>query len=162
MNKRTTLLCPRRETNRDGRVRRGTLVVCVLVCLLIAASLVGATTHAALRWRRNTRLVHQMRQTDLLLDAGILRAAKQLRQADDYQGETWRPSRESVGFDSPTVEIRVIPGEDGAAREVQVTAQLGTPLSELKRANASHTRRSHTFTVDLPPNSQDSDTSSVE
>lgn len=142
--------------------RQGTLVVCVLVCLLVVASLAGATTHAALRWRRSIRLDRQMLQTELLLDAGILRAAKQLRSSADYRGETWRPSRESVGFESPMVEIQVTRRDDPATHQVKVVAQLGTPLSELQRTISSHTRRSHTFSVPIAADSQDSDPSSVE
>ena len=142
--------------------RRGTLVVCVLVCLLVVGSLAGATTHAALRFRRSLRLERQLHQTELLLDAGILRAAKQLRRSSDYRGETWRPSRETVGFDSPLVEIQVSEGDDPSTRQVKVIAELGAPLSDLQRTNASHTRRSHLFTVLITADSQDSNPSSVE
>lgn len=149
----------RRDRLRDDR---GTLVVCVLVCLLVVASLAGATTHAALRWRRSIRLDRQLQQTELLLDAGILRAVKQLRRSEDYRGETWRPRRESVGFDSPMVEIQVTSGDDPVNRQVEVVAQLGAPLSDLPRTIASPTRRSHTFSVPIAADSQDSEPSSVE
>ena len=103
-----------------------------------------------------------MRQTELLLDAGILRAAKQLRRSSDYRGETWRPSRESVGFESPLVETQGTSGDDPETRQVEVVAELGAPLSDLQRTNASHTRRSHTFSIPVTADSQDSDPSSVE
>ena len=71
--------------------RSAALLICVLVCLLVASSIVMATTHTALRERRNVRIEHQMLQTQLLLDAGILRAAAQLRSSPRYEGETWQP-----------------------------------------------------------------------
>ena len=158
-----SVFCSRQQRiGSVSRHRRGTLVVCVLACLLVAASLAGATTHAALQWRRSIRLDHQMRQTELLLDAGILRAAKRIRESDDYRGETWRPSRQSVGFDSPVVEIRVEDDDNQATRRIEVIAQLGTSLSELAHTNASQTRRSHHFSVPVTAISQDSDSSSVE
>lgn len=138
------------------------MVVGVLVCLLVAGSLAGATTHAAIRWRRSIRLEHQMLQTELLLDAGILRAAKQLRLSDDYTGETWRPSRDSVGFDSPVVQIQVTSGSESETRNVKVVAELGTPLSEIATTNVSHTRRSYTFSVPVAAVPQDSDSLRVE
>ena len=152
---------------RDARCnepprRRGTLVVCVVVCLLVATSLAAATTHAALRWRRSLRMEHQMRQTELLLDAGILRASRQLRRSIDYRGETWRPRRSTVGFESPVVEIRVIEAEDPRARQVEVLAQLGSPLADLQRSNPSQTNRSHKFLFMAATDSQDTDSSSVE
>ena len=149
------------SAQRQGR-RRGTLVVCVLICLLITGSLAAATTHAALRWRRSIRLEQQLRQTELLLDAGILRAAMQLRSSTDYRGETWRPSRESVGFESPVVEIKVTDGDGPASRQVEIVAELGATLSEIARTNPSHTRRSHTFSVVVADTPSNSDSSSVE
>ena len=158
---------PRRQQNlaatRNARMplrrmrRQATLTICGLVCLLVAASLAGATTHAALRWRRSMRIHHQLRQTELLLDAGILRAAKQIRRSADYLGETWRPSQASVGFESPRVEIRVQPGDAPQTRLVEVIAELGSPLSDLERSNVSHTRRSHRFSVSVDGDSQESD-----
>jgi hypothetical protein len=148
--------------------RSGTLVVCVLICLLVVSSLIGTATHSSLRLRRGIRMEHQMIQTELLLDAGILRAAKQLQISEDYQGETWQPSSEHVGFVAPLVEIRVTNQDDSATRSVEVIAQLGSPLENLERSNVSQTRRSRTFSIQLPDNSpspatsQDSDSPSVE
>ncbi len=142
--------------------RRGTLVVCVVVCLLVATSLAAATTHAALRWRRSLRMQHQMRQTEFLLDAGILRAANQLRRSIDYRGETWRPRASTVGFESPVVEISVTAGEDRQALQVDVVARMGNPLDDLQRSNPSPTSRSHRFIFMAATDSQNTDSSSVE
>lgn len=137
------------QMNTDHASRRGTVVVCVLACMLVAASLAAATTHAALRWRRSIRIDHQMRQTELLLDAGILRAAKQLRANPDYQGETWRLSVDSIGFESTAVEIRVNPDDDPQGRRVDVVASIGATGDSPKRTNQSQTRRSHTYSTQV-------------
>jgi hypothetical protein len=122
-------------------------LVCVLVCLLIASTIAAATTQSALRGRRDIRIQHQMRQTELLLDAGVLRAARQLRRSDAYQGESWRPVNSIPRFDQARVEIRVSsdPQQDGL-RQVEVTASLGGG-DQLQLRSAGVTRRSHTFQV---------------
>jgi len=146
----------RQATRYKTSDRLGTLIVCVIVCLLVSVSIAGATTHAALQWRRSLRMEHQLRQTDLLLDAGILRASKQLRRSKEYQGETWRPDRESIGFESPLVEIQVRSGNDPAIRQVEVVAELGAKQNSQSRIRVPTTRRSHQFTVQVTANSQDS------
>ena len=123
----------RSASAQHDRRRGGTLVVGVLVCLLVAR-IVGRCNDscrdfagdAAFGW--SIKCVKQ----NCLLDAGILRAAKQLRLSDDYTGETWRPSRDSVGFDSPVVEIQVTSGSESETRNVEVVAELGAPLSDLQ------------------------------
>lgn len=132
---------------RRKQARSGALLICVLVCLLVSSAMVTATTRSALQSRRNVRLQHQMRQTELLLDAGVLRAASQLQRSDRYQGETWRPDSEWIPFDDPLVEIRILRVEktDDSTR-VEVVATLGTQ-GDLKRSHASLTKRSHTFSI---------------
>jgi hypothetical protein len=105
---------------------------------------------------------HQLRQTEFLLDAGILRAANQLRRSSDYRGETWRPRASTVGFESPVVEIRVKAGEDPQALQVEVLARMGSPLADLQRSNPSQTSRSHKFIFMAASDSQNTDSSSVE
>jgi hypothetical protein len=129
--------------------RDGALLICVLVCLLVASAMVTATTRSALQSRRNVRLQHQMRQTELLLDAGVLRAASQLQLSDDYEGETWRPNGAIGRFGNPLVEIRISAGEKkGDSRHVEVIASLGIP-DDPQQINASLTRRTHTFSIEL-------------
>ena len=142
--------------------RGGALLICVLVCLLVASAMVTATTRSALQSRRNVRLQHQMRQTELLLDAGVLRAASQLQLSDDYEGETWRPKGALDRFDNPLVEIRISSGEQqGDSRRVEVIASLGIS-DDPKRINASLTRRTHTFSLELSDISTTPESSTAE
>ena len=106
---------------RARRRRRGALMICVLACLVVVASLIGLIAKDALAARRETRIRMQMHQTQRLLDAGILRAAKQAQQDPDYKGETWQPALRFAGQDAnATVTISI---DDD---RTSVTAKLGT------------------------------------
>ncbi len=142
--------------------RSGALLICVLVCMLVASAMVTATTRSALQSRRNVRLQHQMRQTELLLDAGVLRAASQLQLSDDYEGETWRPTNALDRFDNPLVEIRISSGEQkDDSRRVEVIASLGIS-DDPQKINASRTRRTHTFSLELSDISPTPESSTAE
>jgi type II secretory pathway component PulK len=147
--------------HRRRHSRGGALLVCVLVCLLVACSLVTAMTSNALRFRRDVRLQHQMRQTELLLDAGVLRAARLLRASSDYQGESWRPDHAIERFGNPQIEIRV-ETIDSDSRRVAVTAGLGIADDDGQQQIASRTRRTHIFDVELSDSTQISDSPSAE
>ena len=96
-------------------------MICVLVCLVVVASLIGLIAKDATAARRETKIRLQMQQTDRLLDAGILRWSIQSKQDPDYVGETWQPNLPLAGRDSTaTVTIRVL--ED----QTIVTARIGT------------------------------------
>ncbi len=143
------------------RSRRGVLLFCVLVCLLVTSAIATATMQSALRARREVRWSHQMQQTQWLLEAGVHRAAKQLRQSDQYQGETWRPADAIAHFDNAAVVIRVTPADDGS-NEVNVTARLGVGLEDTRSTTVSRTTRSHQFLFRSPENSSDSEPSTTE
>jgi hypothetical protein len=150
-------------SNQRSGARHGALVICVLVCLLVASTIVTATTHLALRSRRDVRIEQQMRQTELLLDAGILRAARQLKTPGDYESETWRPTDAVSRFDNARVDIRVTVDEQvkGSLR-VEVIASLGVAVDDVQQKTASLTRRSHSFRVKPSNSSLASDSSDSE
>ena len=105
---------------RRSRRRRGTIVLAVLACLAVVSVLLSLLVRDALKARRETKLRHQVSQTDRLLDAGILRATNQKKRDADYEGETWSPRLGSTSNDLPaSVDIKV----NGDA--VTVTATLG-------------------------------------
>ncbi len=150
----------RRRSIRRQR-RSGALIICVLVCMLVAVTLVGTAAQLALRSRREVRTQQQMLQTELLLDAGVLRAAQQLELSADYQGESWRPVEAIESFETAVVVIRVSDGQDAGEqqgeqqgetpsavrRRVLVTASLGVAVDDVRRSKASQTKRSHEFTI---------------
>lgn len=152
---------PIREQRRS---RDGTLVVCVMVCLLVASTIVTATTQMALRSRREVRREQQMRQTELLLDAGILRASNKLRASADYQGEVWRPTGAITRFVGANVDIRVsLDPQQNDSRQIEVIASLGTAVADAQQNTASLTRRSHRFELKTQDSdSQNSDSSTTD
>ena len=116
------------------RPRRGTLLFCVMAVMAVVVSLMGLVVRDAVRARREAKLRLQLHQTDRLLDAGVLRAVKQLKADPNYGGETWQPSFQFSGQDT---DVRVAISVNDT--QVQVTAKLG---------NEPHvTTRSHVFEV---------------
>lgn len=146
---RQPVFMPRRPGRFSGRSfsgRRGALLVCVLVCLLVASALVTTMLRHTLRSRREVRVNHQRIQTEFLLDAGILRAAHQLKKSPKYVGESWQPSGAIDRFPNALVEIRVASSEtDSTLSEVRVTASLGVALVDAQTSTASRTQRTYIF-----------------
>jgi hypothetical protein len=145
--------------NREHRQRGGTILICVLTCLLIVSALAVAMVKSALTARKAVRSELQHAQAQFLLEAGIQRAVDKLSLDSEYQGETWdlpaevlNPPPQSAGEglgerDSATpsnrsilarIEIQITTPDERSPR-VTIVAQLpaDSPLS---------IRRSHTFT----------------
>lgn len=121
--------------------RHATTLICVLVCVSVSTAIASAAMRETLRSRRNERLLRQMRQTEFLMDAGVHRAAQQLRRSADYRGELWRPTAALTGFDDVRVEIEVSPtDEPDDSAQVRVVAKLTSGMVQ-----PTATQRSHTF-----------------
>lgn len=135
--------------------RRGAVLIVAIACLSIATAIAIAGVRHALMGRRQARLDHQLRQTDLLLDAGLRRAVKALSTDANYQGERWDLDPTLTGFaqtfEAAIVEIKALPQADGG-RVFEVIASIG-PASN----PAYQTRRSHRFP--FPPKPLSNNTS---
>ncbi|TWU28053.1 hypothetical protein [Bythopirellula polymerisocia] len=119
---------------------QGAILICVLACLVIITSMVTATIRSALRSHLEVRQQRNLRQAELILEAGILRARQQVLADPDYKGEVWQLAVDTIpGTDSATIEIATQPAVE--ARQINVTARLGED---------SHRRiqRTYTFTFD--------------
>ena len=81
--------------NHTGSNRRGTLLLAVLVCLMVATSLLTAIVQSALTSRRHVRSLARLAQVELLLQSGLDRAQSQLALQPEYLGETWRIEAEA-------------------------------------------------------------------
>ena len=131
--------------------RRGAVLIVAIVCLSIATAIAIAGVRHALMARRQARLDHQLRQTELLLDAGLRRAIKALSVDREYQGERWALDPALTGFagtfEAATVEIKAAAQDDGQ-RVFEVIAAIG-PASN----PAYQTKRSHRFPFP-PPDSR--------
>lgn len=128
------------KRNIDAARRRGTVIVCVLACLVIGSMLAATTMQAALQGRREVRLQRQLRQTELLCEAGVIRAAQQLTQSADYTGEEWRPALDIPAFFDAQVVITVDNIQDSPVLQITVVARLDSSSD-----NDGPMQRSHTF-----------------
>ena len=125
--------------NRQQHRHHGTILICVLTCLLIVTGLAVAMVKSALNARKAVRAELQQAQVQFLLEAGIQRAVNKLSNDAEYLGETWELPADVFTSDAPgRVEIAVKRSGDSPPA-VSVIAQL--PADSLLRI-----RRSHTFT----------------
>ena len=121
--------------------RRGAMLVVALACLAIVMAIIGMMLQGALRARRQLHVERDLRQVELLLEAGIDRAAFQLASDGGYGGETWRiPASDLLGYGDGEVVIVAERSGDAEPWRVRVAAEypVGTPKS---------VRRSRTFLV---------------
>jgi len=122
--------------------RRASILVCVLVCMAVATALVTSTVQTALTARRAMRTQHHLRQTELLLDAGVQRAALQIQSTPGYSGETWKLSPNTLpGIETAQVKIDFVPTGGEVPGEVHVIARLSI-------AEHATVQRSYSFSVD--------------
>jgi hypothetical protein len=141
----TELSIRRRRLGRQGNMakRRGTVLIAALVCLLVMMSILGQMLLGTLRARRQLQPERDLRQTELLLQAGADRAAYRLAKQADYRGETWRlPAASIVGAGDGEVTIAATRDSDQRPWHVHIVA-------EYPRGGVSTIRRSRTFLV--PP-----------
>lgn len=131
----------RREDRRQAPRRRGAMLVVALACLAIVMAIIGVMLQGALRARRQLHVERNLRQVELLLEAGLDRAAFQLAGEDDYAGETWRiPASDLLGNGDGEVVIVATHSGDAEPWRVRVAAEypVGSPAS---------VRRTRTFLV---------------
>jgi hypothetical protein len=84
------------------------VLAAALVCLLIVMGMLAGMLKGALRERRQMRQERDLRQTELLVEAGANRAAFRLAADDSYAGETWNvPTGEIIGLGAGQVVIEV-------------------------------------------------------
>jgi hypothetical protein len=126
------------------RRRRGAVIVATLVCLLVVMALLTAMLQGALRARRQLPVQRDLRQCELLLTAGLDRAAHRLASEADYRGETWSlPADSTARLADGQVTITASRPTPDQPCQISATAEypLGTPLS---------IRRTHTITLPSP------------
>jgi hypothetical protein len=129
---------------RPGRLsRRGSVLVAALVCMLVVMMILGIMFQGVVRAHRQLHRERDLRQTELLLQAGCDRAAFQLSNADDYHGETWNlPADMVVGAGRGRVTIETIRSGSPPVWEVKVVA-------EYPQGSETSIRRSRTFQLPI-------------
>ena len=131
--------------NRSAN-RKGAVLVCVIACLAVATVLIALSVQCALRSRREVRLQLQLRQTELLCEAGVMRAALKLRDDSAYTGEVWEPKLESENYHSASVKIDLQSLADASAADPQSLQVLVTAKLDSFLDSDGPMQRSHQFT----------------
>jgi hypothetical protein len=117
-----------------------------LVCLLIVMGLLAGMLKGALRERRQMRQERDLRQTELLVEAGADRAAVRLAADDGYDGETWNvPAEEIIGLGAGQVLIEVT--RDASAEDREDAPWLVRIVAEYPLGGETSIRRTRSFTV---------------
>lgn len=112
--------------------RRGAILVVALVCLVIVMALVGVLLQGTLRARRQLHAERDRRQAELLLQAGLDRAALRAAGQADYSGESWELPAESIaGSGAGLVTIEAARQAESALWKIHVVAEYpaGSELS---------------------------------
>jgi hypothetical protein len=123
----------------------------MLVCVAIATSLVAATLQSALRARHELRLQCQLRQTELLLTAGLERAVARLRTDAAYRGETWELDPATLpGLPPGRVRIKINPTQKEDSLSNRPESRQIHVVARLANDNLPGTQRSDTMTLDIP------------
>jgi hypothetical protein len=100
------------------------VLVVALVCLLVVMTILGAALQGTLLLRRQWHVERDLRQTELLMQAGLDRAAWRLAGEPDYRGETWTlPAEAIVGTGGGQVVIQLERESPEEPWQVHVTAE---------------------------------------
>jgi hypothetical protein len=130
---------------RNHRHRRGSVLVVALVCLLVMMTIVSHMLLGSMRARRQLHPERNLRQTELLLQAGADRAAYRLATEAAYRGETWRlPADSIVGTGDADVTIQATRDSSDKPWQVQI-------MAEYPRGSEHSIRRSQTLTIPSQP-----------
>jgi type II secretory pathway pseudopilin PulG len=135
-----------KRTERSDR--KGVILICVIACLAVSSVLVALAVQSSLRGRREARLQLQLRQTELLCEAGVMRAAKQLENSESYLGEQWRPELNLENYHDAVVDIvvneQVTEASKQPSKNVTVIAKLDSYLDQ-----DGPMQRTHRFVIPI-------------
>ena len=104
--------------------RRGTILIVALLCLLVIMSLLGTMLLAALQSARQLHAERDLRQCELLLQAGVERALTQLAEQPDYKGQTYDlTAAEIINQGTGRITIAVTPATENTSAQLQIAAE---------------------------------------
>ncbi len=105
--------------------RRGSVLVIVLVSLLVASMLGVGLIKTVLIHQRQMRVLSGQQQGFWLAEAGLQRAARQLANTPEYEGEIWDVAEDVLGSSrTAKVTIEVVKPDEGNEREIRVAVHL--------------------------------------
>lgn len=130
-------------TRKQPRGHRGLVLIAALVCLLVSMAIVGSMLQGTIRAQRQLHTERDVRQAELLLQAGFDRAVAKLAADADFAGDTWDLSpAEIVGRGAGHVITTVNQTNRGRESICQIRVVAEYPLGRDFPA-----RRSQVFTV---------------
>lgn len=139
--RRQTCACRCLMSRADASERCGAVLVATLVCLLVVMGMLGTMLQGTLRAHRQLRRERDLRQTELLLQAGGDRAVYRLANEPNYRGETWNLPADAIADKGEgRIIIEISPADGQSARKAKVVAEY--PLG-----GETSIRRSRTFQV---------------
>lgn len=136
----------RRSTSKPSR--QGALLIAALACMAVVIAIIGVLFSSSLRTRRQLHSERDLRQVELLVDAGLRRAVAKLSADESYDGETWRIPADQLLLNG-AAEVAISIGsptdsedssEDGESVDVTVAAHY--PLNVVRTV-----QRTRTFTI---------------
>jgi type II secretory pathway component PulK len=126
--------------DRRSKASRGSVLICVLVCLGIASIVSLGTLKTSLTHRRELQRHWQMEQTQWVLEAGWRRAQRSRLADDQYTGETWQLAKVLHSDLDASVQITIKPQErsqDFDELLIVVTLQTKDPVPIVTRRSRS-------------------------
>jgi hypothetical protein len=120
--------------------REGAVLVAALVCLLVVMTMLGAMLLSALRAHRELHRERDLRQTELLLQAGSDRAVARFANDPTYRGETWELPAASIadkGNGRVTIKISSEADQNGKTANVVAEYPVGDEWS-IRRSRTIH------------------------
>jgi hypothetical protein len=149
------MIAAQRPRQARRQRRSATVLIVALVTLLVVSSLVLSMVKRAIDDRRQLRREHDLQQVELLVDAGLRRAAIRLDADADFEGETWDiPAAELKGHDDARVVIEVTsasadesPSKESSENESAADAQLIRVTAECPVGSETSIRRTRTVTI---------------
>jgi len=127
----------------SARERRGAVLALALIVFLLCVTILCTLLQSVVNHERQVRDRRQIDQAAWLADAGINRAAAQLRQSASYRGETWNVSADELGGAASgkvTIEVKA---SDQQSAALHVTAQADYPDDAVHRIRQSRETTIH-------------------
>jgi type II secretory pathway component PulK len=117
---------------RASHRQNGAVLVASLVCLLVVMAIIGTMLRQALHYQRQLLAERDLRQAELLVDAGVARAATRLAANPNYRSETWNLPPDSVtnsGQGRVTIALSSVAGQPALTANVVAEYPIGGETS---------------------------------
>lgn len=131
------------------KLRRGSVLFAVLVCLLVVAMLAGALVQSILARQRQMRVEQQRSQAVWLAESAVERGAASLRKQAGYAGETWRATAEELGADKAGQAVIRVEAVEGMPQRRKLIVEAIYPDDPHRRIAVNKE-----ILIDLPPSGE--------